>query len=149
MAMSTRIEIQMKSKVIYVFLVIAIVFLLIGCSAGADTVNGVPEPRLASASVVASGRNLLANYGCGSCHTIPGVPGANSMAGPPLNRFYERSYVAGRLPNTWDNLAKFIQHPQEIDPGNAMPDLGVSNDEAYDMAAYLYHQLNLRDLILR
>lgn len=139
----------MKSNVGYVCLVIAILFLLVGCAATSETTNGVPEPRLASASAVASGRRLLANYGCGSCHTIPGVAGANSMAGPPLNRFYQRSYVAGRLPNTWENLAKFIQHPQEIDPGNAMPDLGVSDDEAHDMAAYLYHQINLSDLIIR
>ena len=136
----------MKSKVVSACLVIAILLLLVGCS---ETTNGVPEPRRASASTVASGRHLLANYGCGSCHTIPGVAGANSMAGPPLNRFYERSYVAGRLPNTWENLAKFIQHPQEIDPGNAMPDLGVSDDEAHDMAAYLYHGFNLSDLIIR
>ena len=136
----------MKLKALYISLVIAILLLVAGC---AETVNGMPEPRASSESAVESGRRLLTNYGCGSCHTIPGVAGANSMAGPPLSRFYERSYVAGRLPNTWDNLAKFIQHPQEIEPGIAMPDLGVSDDEAQDMAAYLYHQLNLRDIILR
>lgn len=139
----------MKSKAFYISLVVAILFLLMGCAGTSETVNGVPEPRISSDSAVASGRRLLANYGCGSCHYIPGVAGANSMVGPPLNRFYERSYVAGRLPNTWENLAKFIQHPQEIEPGIAMPDLGVSEDEAHDMAAYLYHQPTLSDLILR
>ena len=71
------------------------------------------------------------------------------MAAPPLGRFYERSYIAGRLPNTWQNLISWIQDPQKIEPGAAMPNLGVTQDEAYDMAAYLYHQPTLGDLLSR
>jgi len=69
------------------------------------------------------------------------------MAAPPLDRFYERSYIAGRLPNTWDNLTKWIENPQQIEPGNAMPNLGVTADEAHDIAAYLYRQPTIGDLI--
>jgi thiamine biosynthesis protein ThiI len=46
---------------------------------------------------VAAGRRLLAGYGCGTCHSIPGIPGADAKAAPPLDCFYERSYIAGRL----------------------------------------------------
>jgi cytochrome c1 len=60
------------------------------------------------------------------------------MAAPPLKCFYQRSYIAGRLANTKGNLIKWIKNPQQIDPGNAMPDLGVSEDEASDIADYLY-----------
>jgi cytochrome c len=60
------------------------------------------------------------------------------MVGPPLNCFYQRSYIAGRLPNNRENLIKWIRNPQQIEPGTAMPDLGVSEDEAGDIAAYLY-----------
>jgi hypothetical protein len=71
---------------------------------------------------------LIAEYGCGSCHTIPGVPGADATAAPPLERFYERTYIAGKLANTKENLALWIRDPQEIEPGTAMPDLGVGTD---------------------
>ncbi len=61
------------------------------------------------------------------------------MVAPPLDCFYERLYIAGRLSNTWDNLTHWIQHPQQIDPSTPMPDVGASQEEAYDIAAYLYN----------
>ncbi len=109
----------------------------------------MPEPQPESASTVEAGRQLIAAYGCGACHSVPGVPGAYTYAAPPLDRFYERSYIAGRLPNTQDNLIKWIQDPQGVDPGNAMPNLGVTEDQARNIAAYLYHQPTLTDLINR
>ncbi len=110
----------------------------------------MPEPRRsANDPAVAVGRDLIASYGCGSCHTIPGVPGADSMAAPPLDHFYQRSYIAGRLPNTEDNLVQWLQDPPRLEPGTAMPNLGVSKDEARNIAAYLYHQPTLTDLINR
>jgi len=96
---------------------------------------------------VTAGRGLIARYGCGACHAIPGVPGADAMAAPPLDHFYQRSYIAGRLPNTEENLIKWIQVPQQIEPGTAMPNLGVTQDEARDIAAYLYHQPSLSDVV--
>lgn len=111
--------------------------LLSGCT---GEVRGVPEERPASDESVHRGLELIAQYGCGSCHTIPGVPGADAMAAPPLNHFYQRTYIAVRLPNTTDNLILWIQHPQEIEPGTAMPDLGVTEAEAQDIAAYLYRR---------
>lgn len=85
-----------------------------------------------------AGRSLIRQYGCMACHTIPGVPGANGTAGPPLDNFANRTYIAGVLPNTPDNLIHWLQHPQEVVPGNDMPDLDVSEDAAKDIAAYLY-----------
>jgi mono/diheme cytochrome c family protein len=84
------------------------------------------------------GRALLAAYGCGSCHTIPGIPGARSKVGPPLDRFGIRQYVAGQLVNTPARLVRWIGDPQSIEPGTVMPDLGVGDAEALHMAAYLY-----------
>jgi cytochrome c2 len=76
-------------------------------------------------------------YGCGSCHVVPGVSGANGKVGPPLTDFGQRSYVAGLLPNNADNLQHWIRDPQQVLPGNAMPDLGVTQVDAQDIAAYL------------
>ena len=80
----------------------------------------------------------IAAYGCGSCHTISGISGANADIGPNLGDFAQRRYIAGRLPNTPANLAAWIRDPQRIDPGNVMPDLGVTPHDARDIAAYLY-----------
>jgi cytochrome c1 len=80
----------------------------------------------------------LSRYGCVSCHTIPGVRQADATVGPPLTAIASRGYLAGRLSNSPENLMKWIQHPQQVDPGNAMPEMHVSDQDAHDIAAYLY-----------
>ncbi|WP_346535432.1 c-type cytochrome [Micromonospora sp. DPT] len=84
------------------------------------------------------GAELITRYGCGSCHTIPGINRADGLVGPPLTRFGARSYVAGQLPNNADNLQRWISDPQAVEPGTAMPNLGVTAIDAQDIAAYLY-----------
>lgn len=91
-----------------------------------------------TAGNAANGRQLLYSYGCGSCHSIPGVGEANGNVGPPLTNFGRRLYIAGVLQNTPEQLSRWITRPQEVQPGNAMPDLGVTQGQARDMAAYLY-----------
>lgn len=86
----------------------------------------------------AKGPAAMRRYGCISCHTVPGVPGAVGNVGPPLTNWANRSYIAGMLPNSPDNLIYWIQNPQAVVPGNAMPDLGVNDSDARDIAAYLY-----------
>ena len=136
----------MKTTTLYLGLIIIVAFCLSACL---GEVNGLPESRPAPKNTIITGRRLIASYGCGSCHSIPGVPGADAKAAPPLKRFYERQYIAGRLPNTWDNLIRFIQYPQEVEPGSAMPDLEISDDEAQAIAAYLYHKLTILDWLSR
>ena len=84
------------------------------------------------------GAQLVADFGCGGCHTIPGVRNANGNVGPPLTRIGDRVYIAGLLRNTPPNLVRWIRTPQDIVPGNAMPDMGISEAQARDIAAYLY-----------
>ena len=83
------------------------------------------------------GKEAIVAYGCGSCHNIPGVSGAHGMVGPPLDHFAQRSFIAGEVPNTGDFLVRWITVPQSIEPGTAMPNLGVSDGRARDIAAYL------------
>lgn len=87
---------------------------------------------------VDQGRQLIAAYGCGSCHTIPGIRGANAHVGPPLTDWSQRQYIAGNLPNTPENLSAWIMNPQAIEPGTAMPVLGVTEEEVVHISAYLY-----------
>lgn len=84
------------------------------------------------------GAQYLEDWGCTACHTIPGIPEANALVGPPLTGWARRVYIAGSLPNTPDNLIRWIQDPQAIEPGTAMPNLGVTEQVARDMGAYLY-----------
>jgi cytochrome c2 len=86
------------------------------------------------------GRGAVAirKYGCGSCHTIPGIPGARARVGPPLTSIAARIYLAGELPNTPDNMRQWIRHPREVEPRTAMPDTGVTEADSRDIAAYLY-----------
>jgi cytochrome c2 len=87
---------------------------------------------------VENGRLLLRQFGCGSCHEIPGVAAAEGRVGPPLDGIARRVYLGGVLPNSPENMARFIRRPQEIDPRTAMPDMGVTEAHARDMVAYLY-----------
>jgi cytochrome c2 len=95
-------------------------------------------PTLPAAGDAQQGRAAIAEYGCGSCHTIPGVRAANAKVGPPLTDWPRRAYVAGQLANTPANVARWVAHPQAIQPATAMPDLGVSASTARDIAAYLF-----------
>lgn len=85
------------------------------------------------------GRTALHQHACQSCHVIPGVVGSDRHVGPPLAGFARRTLIAGRLPNTRDNLVAWIREPQRIDPNSAMPSMGVNQADAQDMAAYLEH----------
>lgn len=86
---------------------------------------------------VRRGAQLIGHYGCGSCHMIPGIDGADGLVGPPLIHWGRRAYIAGVLPNSPDNLAFWIQHPQKVIPGVDMPEMGIKQREAQAIAAYL------------
>ena len=86
----------------------------------------------------ARGREHVVRYGCGSCHVVPGVPRATGRVGPRLTGFKEQIYIAGVLPNLPEDLASWVENPRRIDPQTAMPNLGVTPEEAKDIAAYLY-----------
>ncbi|HKR62762.1 MAG TPA: cytochrome c oxidase assembly protein [Thermoanaerobaculia bacterium] len=83
------------------------------------------------------GKVVLRSYGCGSCHTIPGVPGAESSVGPPLDKIATRTYLAGRINNNPQNMMLFIRKPRSVDPKTAMPDMDVTETDGRDMTAYL------------
>ena len=97
-----------------------------------------PQTPIATGGDADRGRAAIVEHHCGACHVIPGVRGAKGVVAPPLTQFALRSYIAGRVPNTPSNLIVFIENPRQIDPGVAMPALGVGGQEARDVAAYLY-----------
>jgi cytochrome c2 len=105
---------------------------LIGSAASAQ--ENIPPLTAGSPS---HGAALIAEKGCGACHMIPGIAGANGLVGPPLTLMGRRIFVAGLLRNTPQNLAAWVLEPQRFVPGNAMPSTGLTESEALDVAAYL------------
>jgi cytochrome c len=84
------------------------------------------------------GAAAITRYGCGSCHMVPGVSGASGLVGPPLAGIANRVYVAGVLQNTPENLIRWLENPPAVDEHTVMPNLGVTHQDAIDIAGYLY-----------
>ena len=80
---------------------------------------------------------LLRQYACHSCHRIEGVVGPTTYLAPALMDWPRRKYIAGVLPNTEDNLVRWIRNPQAVSPQTLMPNLAVPESHAREMAAFL------------
>lgn len=104
-------------------------FLLAACAP-----DGMSPERLAS---VERGKVALRQHDCGVCHRIPGIRAARGEVGPSLQHYAQRIYVAGKFPHDDAHLASWIQDPPALAPSTAMPNQGVSEQEARDIAAYL------------
>lgn len=85
--------------------------------------------------LVREGQRLFTAKGCGGCHAMyPALP----LIGPNLHHVGSRSHIAaGTLENTDENLARWIKNPQEWKTGVLMPNLGLTDQEAAAIVAYL------------
>ena len=113
---------------------LALVVVLAGCdresadSSAAQLTGGNP----------ARGRAIVRAYGCPACHVTPGVRGDQGQVGPPLSGMANRAFIAGVLANEPRNMIRWIRNPQGVDSLTAMPNMGVSERDARDIAGYLY-----------
>lgn len=116
----------------------------------AGAIRWLPEDQgwgaLAARGDKERGRRLIESYGCTACHYVPGIRAPRSDVAPPLADWGERHYIAGRLVNTPIHLVRWIRHPQQVEPGSAMPDLDVGEDDAWAIAGYLYSLGGRRDV---
>lgn len=96
-----------------------------------------PNPK-APAANPAAGKAAMEKYGCGTCHVIPGIADAHGAIAPSLEHFKARPTLGGKLPNNPETMIKWVQNPQALDPQGTMPNLGVTAEDARDIAAYLY-----------
>ncbi|HTZ57506.1 MAG TPA: c-type cytochrome [Acidobacteriaceae bacterium] len=113
---------------------------MLGCRGNGMFTGGQQPPvyRVVTGGTAHQGRQYIVKYGCGKCHTIPGIGGAHGVVGPPLNAIAARSYIAGNFPNNPDMMVHWIMDPPAMKPATAMPDLNISELQARDIAAYLY-----------
>lgn len=112
---------------------LVLIALLTGCDSQAKK-----EARAVTGGDPDRGEAAITQYGCSSCHTIPGIRGANALVGPPLNQMAMRTYIGGVLQNTPRNMVTWIKNPPGVDPKTAMPNLHVTESDARDIASYLY-----------
>jgi cytochrome c2 len=90
-------------------------------------------------SPAAEGAQIIATKPCVGCHTIPGIPGANGQVGPNLGGVASRTKIAAGAVavNSPDDLKKWILNPAALKPGTAMPNVGLTDDEATRIVAFL------------
>jgi cytochrome c len=119
------------------FLRLAVAFSILAGLSGCDGSGESPPQRMVDGDPEL-GKAAILRYDCGICHVIPGIGAADGTVGPPLTDFAHRVYIAGVAPNQPEFLTRWIQNPPAIAPNTAMPDLGVSDEDARHIAAYLY-----------
>lgn len=115
-----------------------VILAALALATGACTHGEADAMALTHGGSAARGKELIRSYGCGSCHTIPRVTGAEASVGPSLQAIATRAYIAGVLPNQPENMIRWIMNPPGVDEKTAMPNLHVTATDARDIAAYLY-----------
>jgi cytochrome c len=126
---------------------VAVAFVVMNPSLESGKAAGTPNQlgALASAAVLepgspaAEGAQIIATKPCVGCHTIPGIPGATGQVGPNLAGVASRSKIAGGAVNNSGpaDLEKWILNPPALKPGTAMPNVGLTEDEASKIVAFL------------
>ena len=88
--------------------------------------------------MLARGEPTFASMAAIPATKFPASPGRRGLIGPRLDGVSQRYYIAGELPNTPGNLMLWIEHPRQVEPHTAMPEMGVTKQDSRDIAAYLY-----------
>lgn len=83
------------------------------------------------------GARFFQSRTCANCHAVNGTP-ARATLGPDLTHLAGRTTLAsGVMPNTPENLFRWLKNPQAIKPGCLMPNLHLSDDRVRELVAYL------------
>jgi cytochrome c oxidase subunit 2 len=83
------------------------------------------------------GRAVFEASPCLDCHAVRGIAG-NGHFGPDLTHLMSRDTIAsGAVPNSPENLRKWVQNPSSINPGAAMPALRLSEQQVRDVVSFL------------
>ncbi|MET1754156.1 c-type cytochrome [Novosphingobium sp. RD2P27] len=107
---------------------------VVACKAPPDQRQFLPQAN------AAQGKIAIESAGCGACHTMPGIRWPKGKVGPNLEGLADRALIAGVLPNRPDVLAAYIRNAPSLVPGSGMPAMPITQNEARDIAAYLYEQ---------
>ncbi|WP_254598486.1 c-type cytochrome [Achromobacter piechaudii] len=129
-----------------IMLGVAALSLLAACGEEREPLaQGLSASALPQDADSARGRALVVSRGCLACHAIPTVRGPSSAVGPPLGEIGSQAYLTGLLPNTPANLVRWLMDPPAINPRTAMPNVGLTQTEAQDIAAFLLSQPSAKE----
>ncbi len=90
--------------------------------------------QAAPATATAQQGQEIFKKSCLGCHAVAGEGG---KLGPNLTNYADRMRVAGILENNPENLAKWLKDPQQVKPGNNMPNLNLSDDQVNALVEYM------------
>jgi cytochrome c oxidase subunit 2 len=95
-----------------------------------------PPAEPVADSPAARGREVFRTSACVGCHAIQGLSGG--AIGPDLTHVGSRRTLAGgMLPNTPDELARWLRDPPAVKPGSLMPNLHLGEADVTALVAYL------------
>ena len=95
-----------------------------------------PAATPANVQLASDGAKVFADSPCTTCHMVRGV--SKGYIGPDLTHFGSRTTLAaGVLQNTPENVARWIENPQELKPGANMPALLLPGEKMNALVAYL------------
>jgi cytochrome c len=97
----------------------------------------IPIVKVDLAGNPARGKLLIEQYGCHACHSVPGIEGPAGMIGPGLEHSATRPLIAEKIPNTVENMQRYLENPQAVNPEGTMPNLNVTPEDARDLTAFL------------
>ena len=113
-------------------LILSSVLTALGCTSAVER-----EARERTGGDPEQGLKTMGKYGCSSCHVIPGIAGSMGTKGPALKGVANRARIGADLPNTPENLINWLMNPLRYDRYTDMPNQGISEPEARNIAAYL------------
>ena len=109
-----------------------------GVFSAACATGRTEPPAVAGGGDPQNGQRLIEARGCVACHRVPGVSSTDAWVGPPLDAWSRRAFIAGSVPNSAENLERWLTDPEQVRPGTAMPDLELTPAEIADLVAYLF-----------
>jgi cytochrome c oxidase subunit 2 len=84
-----------------------------------------------------AGQQVFEHQACVNCHTVRGTM-ANGRYGPDLTHLMSRDTIgSGILPNTQENLLRWINDPNDFKPGCLMPAMHLNEEQNRQITAYL------------
>jgi cytochrome c oxidase subunit II len=94
----------------------------------------VPEVK---DSIALEGANLFKQKTCLNCHAVTVNPDGNRI-GPDLSHMGSRHMLlSGMIPNTHENLTRWLENPQKVKEGALMPNFMLSKKDVKALVTYL------------
>ena len=83
------------------------------------------------------GKAVFLSQSCVNCHRVRGTPAQGGYAPDLTHLMGRQTLAAGMVPNTTENLRRWVDDPSSIKPGCLMPAFGLSERDRGLIVDYL------------